>query len=168
MTYKYINKEIEPVPLVDSFISSISLGQYFDVFNEKWIVDITFALIIMIGGTVLFYYFPITKLVLGPIGVLQTLYCIFLFAFNLFNFLVILMTSCKFIYDLPFRALQNSLIYLISCILFTIIFLVIHLPKIPEIEAYRIMVLMIIKTPFDFLALLFLISEYKERKTKVW
>lgn len=42
MTYKYINKEIEPIPLVDSFISSISLGQYFDVFTEKWIVDITF------------------------------------------------------------------------------------------------------------------------------
>ena len=135
--------------------------------KSEWMVYIISSLIIMIGGTILFYYFPATKLLLGPIGVLQVLYCMFLFAFNLFNFLLILMSSCKFIYELSIRGLQSSLIYSISCILFTIIFLVIHLPKIPEIEAYGIMVLMIIKTPFDFLSLLFLISEYKERKKKV-
>ena len=42
MTYKFYNNEIEPFQLQDGQITSISIGQYFDIGRKHWITDIIF------------------------------------------------------------------------------------------------------------------------------
>lgn len=44
MTYKFYTQEIEPFPLADGSISSISIGQHLNSLTGKWNVDITFTI----------------------------------------------------------------------------------------------------------------------------
>lgn len=130
--------------------------------KSEWIVYVISALIIVIGGTILFYNFPITKLVLGPIGVLQVLYGLFLFAFNIINILI--MPHYDFISGLTVRGLQGTIIYLISCILFTISFFVVHITYLSDDQITGIMMLSFLIFGIQFLALGILMFEYKERR----
>lgn len=42
MKYKFSNREMKPIQLVDGFISSIFIDQYVDAFTNKWVLNITF------------------------------------------------------------------------------------------------------------------------------